>query len=51
MGAYIRFKLRDSVDASPEAVNNWLDIQPEQEALTDIEHGQKVCFWDRRDRE
>lgn len=51
MGAYIRYKLRDTVDASPEKVNNWLDTQPEQEALEDIDHGQKVRFWDRRDRE
>lgn len=51
MGAYLKFKLADSVEATPKAVNDWLDNQPEQEQLDPIDHGQQVYFWDRRDQE
>lgn len=51
MGAYLKFKLTDDVDESAEAINNWLDEQPEQQQLDGIDHGQNVLFWDQQDQE
>jgi hypothetical protein len=51
MGTYIRYKLRNAVEASPEKINDWLNTQPEQKALNSLEHAQQVHFWDRQDQE
>lgn len=49
MGAHLNFKLRDSVEESPKEINEWLNGQPEQEALDPIEHAQPITFWEQSD--
>ena len=49
MGAYIDFRLTDA-ELATEA-NEWLQSLPENKELEEYEYGQKVLFWDERDRQ
>jgi len=49
MGAYLKFRLADS-DRASEA-NEFLDDQPEQDAIRDINPGRIMDFWCQEDHE